>query len=106
VNSGSRKPVICLFYNDTKGSTDTFDQLCHLKTVARKTHRRPLRLLYGLLHVAFIYNPNHAFSRTEKCLVFLKNLAFFSGQVTPKGENKFPSNSTGLIQMHLGDSCL
>lgn len=38
-----------LFYKDTKGGVDTFDQLCHSKTLARKNRRWPLRVFVGCL---------------------------------------------------------
>ncbi|XP_072392144.1 uncharacterized protein [Diabrotica undecimpunctata] len=45
----TKKTEIILFYNSTKGGVDTFDQMCHVKTVARKTRRWPLRVFYGML---------------------------------------------------------
>lgn len=48
------KPNIVLFYNDTKGGTDTFDQLCHAYTVARRANRWPLRIFYGMLDQAAV----------------------------------------------------
>lgn len=48
------KPEIILYYNKSKGGTDTFDQLCHAYTVARKTNRWPLRVFYGILDQAAV----------------------------------------------------
>lgn len=48
------KPNIILHYNDTKGGTDTFDQLCHAYTVARKTYRWPMRIFFGMLDQAAV----------------------------------------------------
>ncbi|KAK9687966.1 Transposase IS4 [Popillia japonica] len=36
-------------YNETKGGTDTFDQLCHSYTTARETRRWPLRIFFNIL---------------------------------------------------------
>lgn len=50
INKRTRKPEIIMFYNETKGGIDTFDQhdqLCHSTTVSRKTGRWPLRIFYG-----------------------------------------------------------
>lgn len=52
VDPKTSKPDVILFYNSTKSGTDTFDQLCSLYTVARKTNRWPLRILYGMLDQA------------------------------------------------------
>ncbi|XP_066583594.1 piggyBac transposable element-derived protein 4-like [Prorops nasuta] len=43
------KPNTILHYNDTKGGTDTFDQLCHAYSVARRTNRWPMRIFFGML---------------------------------------------------------
>lgn len=50
----SKKPEIITFYNSTKGGVDTFDQMVHNYTVARKTKRWPLRYFYGMLDQAGI----------------------------------------------------
>lgn len=49
VDNQSGKSEINLFYNSTKGGVDVFDQLCHGKSVSRRTKRWPLRVLYGML---------------------------------------------------------
>jgi len=49
VDKETGKPEIILFYNSTKGGTDTFDQLCHAYTATRSTRRWPLRYFYGML---------------------------------------------------------
>lgn len=54
IDEETNKPEIVLFYNSTKGGVDTYDQLCHSKTVARKTRRWPLRVFYGMLDGAGI----------------------------------------------------
>ncbi|XP_015122054.1 piggyBac transposable element-derived protein 4-like [Diachasma alloeum] len=48
------KPNIILHYNDTKGGTDTFDQLCHAYTVSRRTNRWPMRIFFGMLDQAAV----------------------------------------------------
>lgn len=48
------KPEIIDFYNHTKGGVDTFDQMVHTYTTARKTRRWPLRYFYGMLDQAGI----------------------------------------------------
>ncbi|XP_072395325.1 uncharacterized protein [Diabrotica undecimpunctata] len=42
-------PEIIDFYNRTKIGLDTFDQLVHRYTTARKSRRWPLRIFYNLL---------------------------------------------------------
>ncbi|XP_033223594.1 uncharacterized protein LOC117177182 [Belonocnema kinseyi] len=44
----ARKPEMVLFYNKTKGGTDTFDKLCHAYTTARATNRWPMRFFFGM----------------------------------------------------------
>lgn len=75
-------PEIIDFYNRTKGGVDTFDQLAHRYTVARKTRRWPLRIFYNLLDIVGINsNVLHKGSQApEKESIpnrrsFLKNLA-------------------------------
>jgi len=48
------KPNIILHYNDTKGGTDTFDQLCHTYTVTRRTNRWPMRIFLGMFDQAAV----------------------------------------------------
>lgn len=48
------KPNMILHYNQTKGGTDTFDQLCHSFTTARRTRRWPLREFFGMLDQAAV----------------------------------------------------
>lgn len=49
VNQETQKPDMIHAYNSTKGGTDTFDQLCHSYTTARKTNRWPMRVFFGIL---------------------------------------------------------
>ena len=63
IDKESGKPEIILFYNKTKGGTDSFDQKCHQYSTARKSLRWPLRMLYGMLDQAnvnsfILYNLN------------------------------------------------
>ncbi|XP_018405288.1 PREDICTED: uncharacterized protein LOC108781722, partial [Cyphomyrmex costatus] len=48
------KPNIVLHYNETKGGTDCFDQLCHAYSVARRTLRWPMRIFFGMLDQAVV----------------------------------------------------
>ncbi|XP_033228146.1 uncharacterized protein LOC117179985 [Belonocnema kinseyi] len=48
----TQKPEAVVFYNKTKGGTDTFDMMCKNFSVARITKRWPLRLFYGMLDQA------------------------------------------------------
>lgn len=79
VDINTSKPEMILFYNSTKGGVDTFDQLCHSKTVARKTRRWPLRIFYGMLDAAGINSfVIFRFKRLDNSLSrssFIKNLA-------------------------------
>lgn len=84
IDKETGKPEIVLFYNSTKGGVDTYDQLCHSKTVARKTRRWPLRVFYGMLDGAginayVVYSANKAKSnpnsKTAPRKDFLRNLA-------------------------------
>lgn len=78
INESTGKPEMICFYNMTKGGTDTFDQLCHEYTTARKTRRWPMRVFTGMLDQAginamVIYNfnsRNEAMNRRD----FLKSL--------------------------------
>ncbi|KAJ8932555.1 hypothetical protein NQ318_004709 [Aromia moschata] len=54
----ARKPEMILFYNKTKGGTDTFDKLCHAYTTARATNRWPMRFFFGMLDQAFKLRKN------------------------------------------------
>ena len=40
-----------MWYNASKGSTDTFDQMCSVTSVSRKTNRWPLCSFYSLLNI-------------------------------------------------------
>ena len=52
VDEESGKPEMIVFYNKTKGGTDSFDFKCHQYTTARKTFRWPVRSFYGMLDQA------------------------------------------------------
>ena len=54
LNAISGKPNLIHTYNETKGGTDTFDQLCHSYTTSRKTRRWPLRILFNMLDASGI----------------------------------------------------
>lgn len=70
INKHTEKPEILMFYNETKGGVDTFDQLCHSTTVARKTRRWPLRIFHGMFQefqqlIKIIVKKYHPFSIVE-----------------------------------------
>lgn len=48
------KPNMIHHYNRTKGGTDTFDQLCHSFSTARRTNRWPMRIFFGILDQAMV----------------------------------------------------
>jgi len=48
------KSEIVIVYNSSKSGTNSFDQLVHLYSVARKTSRWPKRMLFGVLDMAGI----------------------------------------------------
>lgn len=54
VNANSQKPEMILSYNATKGSVDTFDQMCQNMNCGRKTARWPLCFFYNMLNIASI----------------------------------------------------
>lgn len=54
INENSGKPEIIMTYNATKGSVDTFDQLCQSANCGRKTKRWPLCFFYNMLNIAVI----------------------------------------------------
>lgn len=52
INSETGKPEVILYYNETKGGTDTFDQMCSTYSTCRKTRRWPQRFFFGMLDQA------------------------------------------------------
>lgn len=54
VNEDSKKPEMILSYNATKGSVDTFDQMCQNMNCGRKTARWPLCFFYNMINIASI----------------------------------------------------
>lgn len=54
INSRTGKPEMIMFYNETKGGVDTFDQMCSLMSCSRKTNRWPMTMFYGMLNIAFV----------------------------------------------------
>ncbi len=62
--SNDSKPEIILFYNQTKGSVDAFDQMVEKYTCRRKTNRWPFTMLMYMidaaaLNSAILYNLKH-----------------------------------------------
>lgn len=54
INDSSGKPDMILFYNQTKGGVDSFDQMCSSMSCSRKTNRWPMAVFYGILNMAFV----------------------------------------------------
>ena len=48
------KPEIIQFYNETKGGTDTFDQMCAHFSCSRKTNRWPMCMFFGIVNAAVV----------------------------------------------------
>lgn len=48
------KPDMVMYYNQTKGGVDTFDQMCSTMSCSRKTNRWPMTMFYGILNIAFV----------------------------------------------------
>lgn len=48
------KPDMILFYNQTKGGVDSFDQMCSSMSTNRTTNRWPMAVFYGMLNMSFV----------------------------------------------------
>ena len=80
IDKETGKPEIIMTYNSTKGGTDTFDQLCHSYSTARKTNRWPMRFWFGMLdqsaiNAKVLYSLNLANTKSSR-RSFLKELAY------------------------------
>lgn len=76
------KANIILHYNDTKGGTDTFDQLCHAYSVARRTNRWPMRFFFGMLDQAavnarILWNLKVGAQTSKSAIIVLKKLIVY-----------------------------
>lgn len=63
------KPEMNIFYNQTKGGVDAFDQMCGSRSCSRKTRRWPLCVFYGMLNMACINSwiiLDHSLQRSGK----------------------------------------
>ncbi|KAG8334202.1 hypothetical protein J6590_108635 [Homalodisca vitripennis] len=79
IDLNTNKPSAILFYNSTKGGTDSFDQLCHSYSVSRVCKRWPLRIWYGIMdqsaiNAMVLYNLKGENPKMKR-RVFLKELA-------------------------------
>ncbi|KAF2887804.1 hypothetical protein ILUMI_18369 [Ignelater luminosus] len=78
IDKRTKKPKVNLLYNLIKGGIDTFDQLCHSKSVARKTQRWSLRVVYGMLDGAaintFVIYKANTCEKSESRREFLKKM--------------------------------
>ncbi|CAB3248366.1 unnamed protein product [Arctia plantaginis] len=72
INPTTGKPEIIMFYNQTKGGVDTFDQMCSSMSCCRKSNRWPMTMFYGILNIAFINSyviyTHNVLSKQEKPL--------------------------------------
>ncbi|XP_045450544.1 piggyBac transposable element-derived protein 4-like [Melitaea cinxia] len=72
VDNTNGKPDIILFYNQTKGGVDSFDQMCSSMSTNRKTNRWPMTVFYGMLNMSFVNSYiiycHNKLSRKEKPL--------------------------------------
>jgi hypothetical protein len=109
INPDTKKPEIIHFYNETKGAVDTFDQMAHNSTVARKTKRWPLRYFYGMLDqcginsmVLYMFANQSKFENNKKpCRkIFLENLSFSltKKHMKKRMEGKIASELRTLIE--------
>lgn len=87
INPETKKPEMIHFYNTTKGGTDSFDQMCHAYTTARRTLRWPMRIWMAMLDQGGIN------------AMILHN---FNRNVTPLKRRDFLKNlSQSLIEPHI-----
>ncbi|XP_033230174.1 uncharacterized protein LOC117181518 isoform X2 [Belonocnema kinseyi] len=79
VDEKSKKPLIALHYDMSKGAVDAVDMLCKAYFVDRDTSQWPLALFFTLLNIASVNAQILYESNREDCRVirkkFLKNLA-------------------------------
>lgn len=72
INPTTGKPEIIMFYNQTKGGVDTFDQMCSSMSCSRKSNRWPMTMFYGILNIAFVNSyviyAHNVLSKQEKPL--------------------------------------
>lgn len=54
INTTTGKPEMIMYYNQTKGGVDTFDQMCSSMSCSRKTNRWPMTIFYGILNITFV----------------------------------------------------
>nr|CAH7739588.1 unnamed protein product [Callosobruchus chinensis] len=53
-DTGTGKPEIIAFYNQTKGGVDALDQKCTTYATNRRTRRWPMTIFYTILNIAAI----------------------------------------------------
>jgi len=83
INLTTGKPEIIMFYNQTKGGVDAFDQMCSSMSCSRKTNRWPMTMFYGMLNIAFVNSyiiyTHNILSKQEKPInrrEYMKQLSF------------------------------
>lgn len=86
INQTTGKPEIVMYYNQTKGGVDTFDQMCSTMSCARKTNRWPMTMFYGILNIAFVNSYviycHNVLAKQEKPLNRREYMKKLSTQVT------------------------
>lgn len=79
IDEKTKKPIIALYYDMTKGAVDAVNQLCKAYFVARVTNQWPLALFFTLTNIASVNAQILYEANNENCRVirktFLKNLA-------------------------------
>lgn len=81
-----------MFYNQTKGGVDTFDQMCSTMSCSRKTNRWPMTMFYGILNMAFVNSYvlycHNIHAKKEKPLSRREYMKKLSEQLTAPWMNK------------------
>src|SRR5215469_13131144 len=80
VSEVNGKPEIIEFYNITKGSVDTFDQMCSAYSCSRRTRRWPLYIFYGMVNACsisswIIHTENMKRNKSKSLTIYMKELA-------------------------------
>lgn len=79
VDEKTKKPLVALYYDMTKGAVDVVHQLCKAYFVARVTNQWPLALFFTLTNIASVNAQILYEANNEDCRVirktFLKNLS-------------------------------
>ncbi|CAB3250198.1 unnamed protein product [Arctia plantaginis] len=103
INPTTGKPEIIMFYNQTKGGVDTFDQMCSSMSCCRKSNRWPMTMFYGILNIAFINSyviyTHNVLSKQEKPLnrrEYMKRLSTELSKPSMRSRLEIPTLSRRL----------